>query len=199
MEASDAAVIGRSVSDPPSFGVLFDRHAAVLFRFLVRRVGPEVADALLGEIFRIAFERRSTFDLDRSTARPWLYGIATNVIAKHRRTEARRLRATTALAARRAVQDDPPERVALIVDAHELLPRIAEAIATLPIEERDALLLFAWEELSYDEIASALDVPVGTIRSRLNRARRRLRELVVPGKKQPPAVPQSTGKAVLHD
>jgi len=86
MDGTDAQVIGRSITDPSSFGTLFDRHAAVLLRFLVRRVGPETADALLGETFRIAFERRATFDAGRVTARPWLYGIATNLIARNRRT-----------------------------------------------------------------------------------------------------------------
>jgi DNA-directed RNA polymerase specialized sigma24 family protein len=144
MEPSDAEVIAASIGDPPAFGALFDRHAAVLFRFLVRRVGPDVADTLLGEAFRIAFERRATFDVGRTTARPWMYGIATNVLAKHRRTEARRLRATAHLAARPVLQDDAAEQVAAAVDADELWPRVANAIAELPDPERNVLLLFAW-------------------------------------------------------
>jgi RNA polymerase sigma factor (sigma-70 family) len=188
LEMNDSEVIARSLTDPAAFGALFDRYAAMLFRFFVRRVDPSVADGLLGEVFRIAFERRSTFDGSRITARPWLYGIATNVLAKHHRSEARRLRATAELAARRALQDDPAERVAAVVDARELWPRLAEAIANLPGAERDALLLFAWEELSYEEIALALGVPVGTVRSRLNRGRGRLRELAPSSGEEPSTV-----------
>ena len=159
------------------FGALFDRHARVLFRYLVRRIGPDEADSLLGEVFRIAFEKRSTYDCARTNARPWLYGIATNLVAKHRRSEARRMQATARLVAQSASASDAGDRVAAALDAADLWPRVAEAVTDLPEGERDALLLFAWEELGYDEIAAALDMPVGTVRSRLNRARMRIREL----------------------
>ena len=176
MERSDAEVVAASIDEPPAFAALLDRHAGLLFRFLVRRVGPDVGDDLLGETFRIAFERRASFDVERASARPWLYGIATNLLARHRRAEARRLRATAALAGRASVAVDPTEGVAGAVDAAVRWQAVTEAVADLPDGERDALLLYAWEELSYEEVAAALDVPVGTVRSRLNRARRRLRE-----------------------
>jgi RNA polymerase sigma-70 factor (ECF subfamily) len=183
-EPADAEVIGASLEDPRRFALLFDRHAGVVFRFLVRRVGRDTADELLGETFRIGFERRATFDRERPSARPWLYGIATNLVAKHRRTEARRLRATAQL-----VAEGPAEVLADTViaaaDAKDLWPGVARAIAELPDGERDALLLYAWEELTYEEIALALGIPVGTVRSRLNRARSRLRELVEPAGEQP--------------
>jgi RNA polymerase sigma-70 factor (ECF subfamily) len=172
-DASDAEVIGRSLDDPHAFAALFDRHAGLVFRFLVRRVGRDGAEELLGETFRIAFERRSSFDTGYASARPWLYGIATNLLAKHRRTEARRLRATARLAVTRG--EAFADRVVAAVDADRLWPRMADAIATLPDGERDALLLFVWEEMPYEEIAAALAIPVGTVRSRLNRARQRLR------------------------
>jgi RNA polymerase sigma factor (sigma-70 family) len=178
VERSDAEVVAASIDDPPAFAALFDRHAGLLFRFLVRRVGPDVGDDLLGETFRIAFERRSSFDVARPSARPWLYGIATNLLARHRRAEARRLRATAALAARSPVAVDPVDGVVGALDAAARWRSVTEAVADLPDGERDALLLFAWEELSYAEVATALDVPLGTVRSRLNRARRRLREPV---------------------
>jgi RNA polymerase sigma-70 factor (ECF subfamily) len=174
---SDAGAITASLEQPSAFAVVYDRHAGVLFRFLVRRVGRDTADELLGETFRIAFERRATFDCTRPDARPWLYGIATNLIARHRRAEMRRIKATARLVATQA-GDAVADRVAADVDARETWPAVAEAIAELPDGERDALLLLVWEELSYDEIASALQIPVGTVRSRLNRARRRVRELV---------------------
>ena len=178
MEAdTDAAVIAASITEPGRFGVLFDRHATVLFRYLVRRVGVDEADSLLGEVFRVAFEKRSTYDCGRPNARPWLYGIATNLLARHRRREARRIHATARLLSRQPPAGDPADEIVADLDARQLWPRVADAVAGLPEEERDALLLFVWEELSYEDIALALGVPVGTVRSRLNRARVSLREL----------------------
>jgi RNA polymerase sigma-70 factor (ECF subfamily) len=176
--ASDAGVIAASLDEPARFGAIFDRHATALFRYLVRRVGPDEADGLLGELFRVAFERRHTFDVAREDARPWLYGIATKLLARHRRSEARRLHATARLLERQDVAHaDFADGLSAMIDASAGWPAVADAISSLPAGERDALLLFVWEELSYDEVAAALDVPVGTVRSRLNRARRRMREL----------------------
>ncbi|MFI5959157.1 RNA polymerase sigma factor [Cryptosporangium sp. NPDC051539] len=153
---------------------LFDQHGSSLLRFLARRVRPAEAEDLLGEVFRIAFERRETFDPSRGEVRPWLYGIAANLVAKHHRSEARRLRAMARLSA--VPVEDPADRAVAVADADALWPRVLDALEALPEGERQALLLFAWEELSYEEIAFALDVPVGTVRSRLNRARARLTE-----------------------
>ena len=174
---SDASVIAASLAEPEAFGALFDRHARVLYRYLVRRIGPDEADTTLGEVFRVAFEKRATYDGARADARPWLYGIATNLVAKHRRREARRIHATARLIAQRAPIDDIGDRVDSLLDAADLWPRVADAITDLPEAERDVLILFVWEDLSYGEIADALDVPAGTVRSRLNRARMRMREL----------------------
>jgi RNA polymerase sigma-70 factor, ECF subfamily len=174
---TDAALIAASLDAPACFGALFDRHATVVFRYLVRRVGVDDAEGLLGEVFRVAFEKRATYDGERPNARPWLYGIATNLLARHRRSEMRRIRATARLMARQYPSSDPADEVAATVDAMELWPQVADAVAQLPEEERDALLLYVWEELSYQEIAAAMAVPVGTVKSRLNRAREHLREL----------------------
>jgi RNA polymerase sigma factor (sigma-70 family) len=174
MEEPDSMVIAASLETPEVFGVLFDRHGSVLLRFLARRVPPAEAESLLGEVFRIAFERRDHFDRDRDSARPWLYGIAANVAAKHRRSEGRRLRATARAAAKRAALDDTADQAVGAVDAETRWSKVAEALNRLPDPERQAILLFAWEELSYREIAEVLDVPTGTVRSRLNRARARL-------------------------
>lgn len=177
-DASDAQIIAASVDAPSAFAEIYDRHAETTLRFLVRRVGLDVAEGLMGETFRIAFERRAAFEQSSPNARPWLYGIASNLLLNHRRSEARRLRATARLAAEPA-QGRSNETTA---DTHRLLERIVDAIDTLPDGERDALLLFAWEELDYEEVAAALAIPVGTVRSRLNRARKRLRQLVeMPG------------------
>ncbi len=173
---SDAEVIRRSLAEPEAFGLIYDRHAATLLRFLGRRAGAKVAEGLVGELFRIAFERRKTFDASRASALPWLYGIGSNLLLKHRRSEARRLRANARMAAGREAVDRRTSAAAL--DARVLFSRVADAIEALPDGEREALLLFAWEELSYQSVAEALELPIGTVRSRLNRARAHLRELL---------------------
>src|SRR2546421_11643642 len=82
---SDAEVIGRSLGEPEAFGLIYDRHAASLLRFLGRRAGAKVAEGLVGELFRIAFERRRTVDASRASALPWLYGIGSDMLLKHPR------------------------------------------------------------------------------------------------------------------
>jgi len=182
-DPSDAEVIGRSLSEPETFGLIYDRHAATLLRFLGRRAGAKIAEGLVGDLFRIAFERRKAFDASRESALPWLYGIGSNLLLKHRRSEARRLRATARMAADNLSTDSRTRAAAL--DARVSISRVADAIESLPDEEREPLLLFAWEELSYQHMAEALELPIGTVRSRLNRARAHLRELLEPsGKKR---------------
>jgi RNA polymerase sigma factor (sigma-70 family) len=173
---TDADVIGRSLVAAEAFGLIYDRHAPALLRFLGRRAGADVAEGLLGEAFRIAYERRKTFDSGRASALPWLYGIAANLLRKHRRGEARRLGASARMAAGRAAADGRATTAAL--EARELLPRVVAALESLPEGEREALLLYAWEDLPYADIAEALELPIGTVRSRLSRARGRLRELL---------------------
>jgi RNA polymerase sigma factor (sigma-70 family) len=180
-EVTDAEVIRRSRSEPRWFEVVFDRHFVPVHRYLHRRVGRELADALASETFVVAFDGRASFDLARPDARPWLYGIATNLLRRHWRSERRRL-----LAYIRSGVDpfvDPRsgedlEAALFRADAEKAGPALALAVASLPEGDRDALLLFAWAELAYEDIALALGVPTGTVRSRLNRARRRLRELL---------------------
>jgi RNA polymerase sigma factor (sigma-70 family) len=176
---SDAEVIGRSLSEPETFGLIYDRHAPALLRFLGRRAGAKVAEGLVGELFRIAFERRRTFEASRASALPWLYGIGSNLLLKHRRASARRLRASARMATGGEAVEGRASATA--VDARLLFPRVADAIEALPDGEREALLLFAWEDLPYQSVAEALELPIGTVRSRLNRARARLRELLEPG------------------
>jgi RNA polymerase sigma factor (sigma-70 family) len=173
---SDAEVIGRSLGEPEAFGAIYDRHAPALLRFMGRRAGAKVAEGLVGELFRIAFEQRKTFDASRASALPWLYGIGSNLLLKHRRGEARWLRASARIAASLEVSNRRSSSAAL--EARVLFPRVADAIEALPADEREALLLFAWEELPYQSMAEALDLPIGTVRSRLNRARAHLRELL---------------------
>ena len=176
MEApSDAVLIARSLSEPEAFGALYDRHSGDLLGFFARRLGREPAEGLLGELFRVAFEHRERFDCTRDSARPWLFGIASNLLLKHRRSEARRLRACARLAAESLHGHRSRE---LPAETRTALSGLAEEVVELPEAERDALLLYAWEDLSYDEVSDALDVPIGTVRSRIHRARSRLRERI---------------------
>jgi RNA polymerase sigma-70 factor (ECF subfamily) len=175
-------VIAASRQRPAAFGHLFDRHAAALHRYVVRRLGPHEAAELVSEVFRIAFEKRASYDATRADARPWLYGIATNLIAKHHRREARRLAAVGRLAARHRAEDDFSHALAGRLDAAADWQAVVDALNALPRAERDALLLHVWEGLAYEEVAAALDIPIGTVRSRLNRARRRLRQGREPGR-----------------
>jgi RNA polymerase sigma-70 factor, ECF subfamily len=169
---TDAEIIARSRLDESAFASLFDRHYAALHRFLRARVGGVLADDLASEVFLTAFRRRASYDLGRDDARPWLFGIAVNVVRDHRRAELRRLDACA-----RAVDGD---RVDGIAATDRLDPALAGALLSLSEGDRHIVLLFAWAQLSYEEIAQALEVPIGTVRSRLSRARARLRESLVP-------------------
>lgn len=177
---SDADVLARSLAQPDEFAAIFDRHFVIIYRYVARRIGPDDAEDIAGEAFRIAFERRHAFDSSWSSARPWLYGIATNVMRGRSRSESRRVRAVQRATVAAAVThaDDDFERAADRLDADDQMERVGHAIAQLADGDRDALLLFAVEGLSYGDVAHALSIPVGTVRSRINRARTQVRELL---------------------
>jgi RNA polymerase sigma-70 factor (ECF subfamily) len=144
------------------FEGLFERHFDAIYGYLARRVGPELGRDLASETFTRAFAARRHYDALRGEVRPWLFGIASNLLRRHYRDEERRLRAFAQLDVRR---DDV---------SHDE-PRLADALAVLSRDERDVLLLFAWADLAYEEIAATLGLPVGTVRSRLHRARAQFR------------------------
>ena len=164
-ELSDAAVIERSLVDPHAFASIFDRHFDAVHGYARRRLGRSLAEEIASETFIRAFDRRASFDVSRVDARPWLFGIAANLMRRHWRTERRRLGALQRLEAGGAEEILVDERADLLA-----------ALDALPAREREALLLFALADLSYEEIAEALDVPIGTVRSRLSRARDRIRK-----------------------
>ncbi|KFG00476.1 RNA polymerase sigma70 factor [Streptomyces scabiei] len=175
-EDSDARVIERSRDEPELFAVLYDRYADTVHRYAARRLGPEAAEDLMAETFVTAFQRRHTYDMERADARPWLFGIATNLVRRHRRAEARRFRALARLPAPVEHEEAVADRAVARAGATGVRRELAAALAGLSARHRDVVLLVAWAGLDYEEAARALDVPVGTIRSRLNRARGRLRE-----------------------
>ena len=175
--ADDAAVIESSWLEPERFAVLFDRHAPHIHRYLARRAGRQVADDLVAETFLTAFAKRDRYDLGYSDARPWLYGIATNLVGQHRRDEARQYRITQRAVAEPEVPDHA-DRVAAGVTAQAMRALLDAALAALPAGDRDVLLLIAWEQLTYQEVSRALAIPAGTVRSRLHRARTKVRQVL---------------------
>ncbi|QKG24551.1 RNA polymerase sigma factor [Actinomadura verrucosospora] len=172
---NDGQVIERSWREPERFGEIFDAYFAEIHRYVARRLDADAADDIAAETFHVAFRRRATFEVSRDSARPWLYGIASNLIAKHRRAERRRLRALGRLGRDRAAGGHD-ERVAAQVSAEQVKGRLARVIGELSDEHRDVLLLVVLAGLGYEEVAQALDVPYGTVCSRFSRARKKLRE-----------------------
>jgi RNA polymerase sigma-70 factor (ECF subfamily) len=176
-ELDDGALFERSVAEPELFTLVFDRYYRVVYGYLSRRVGRTVADDLAAETFVRAFERRAAYDPAAARALPWLLGIALNLLAHHRRSEARQLRALAA--ARGREPSETVDETAEPLDA-DTRRRLVAGLERLDDYDREALLLYAWGELRYEEIAHVLRIPVGTVRSRLNRARRKLREALAP-------------------
>ncbi|MBB3098735.1 RNA polymerase sigma-70 factor (ECF subfamily) [Actinoplanes campanulatus] len=178
MDITDDVLIRESVREPEQFAPLFDRHAVAIHRYLARRIGAP-ADDLLAETFLIAFRRRESYQPVGLEVRAWLFGIATNVLHRHVRQEERHYRALARAAGeqpRPHTDDSADDRV----DAVALRADLAAALARLKARDRDALLLLAYAQLSYAEIAAALDIPVGTVRSRINRARKVTRAVLAP-------------------
>ncbi|MGH3021486.1 MAG: RNA polymerase sigma factor [Gaiellaceae bacterium] len=172
----DAPIIARSRHEPKVFAEIFERHFAVIHGYLQRRVGPGRADDLGADVFRIAFQQRARFEPLRESALPWLYGIATNLVHQDERSEIRRLRALARLEGQAVDAESTLERVAERADAESLRAPLFEALSGLEARDRTVLLLVAWEELTYEQVAEALEIPVGTVRSRLSRARTRVRQ-----------------------
>jgi RNA polymerase sigma factor (sigma-70 family) len=168
-DRSDAELMAGSLID---FGLLYDRHARAIYRYGLRRVGPDAVDDVVADTFLIAYERREHFDQARMTALPWLYGIATNVVHRHRFAERRHHRAMARL--------PPPDhefaftdQLAARLDAAVLVRALSAELARMSARQRDVLFLFA-AGLSYADIATTLEIPIGTVMSRLHRARARL-------------------------
>ena len=164
---TDAAVSDAAdLAGPPQrFHAVVDRHFDAVAAFLARRVGPDSAQDLAQEVFVTAFRKRAKFDSSYGSARPWLLGIASKAVASHRRAERRQLELL-----QRAIALPEPA----VASSDGLDPHLYAGLTGLARRDRDALLLHAWGELSYEEIAHALRVPVGTVRSRIHRARRQL-------------------------
>ena len=161
---------------------LYEDHSGSLFAYLARRVGRDVGEDLLAETFRAAIESYPTFDAARGSERLWLFGIATNLLRRHWRTERRRLLALERTNSTDATMIDPllgiADGVANRVDAEKDVARLLEAVVDLSAEDRDLLILSGWEHLTSTEIGHALDIAPATVRSRLRRIRAHLQATI---------------------
>ncbi|CAH0166215.1 ECF RNA polymerase sigma factor SigW [Microbacterium oxydans] len=173
--STDSEIIQRSLGQPRAFAELFDRHAETVGGYAARRLGVDAGEDILSETFLVAFARRTSFDTSWDSALPWLYGIASRLIRKHRAKEAKHYRSSVASAHREEhISHGDLEATIARLDAEISTRELAPRIAGLSVKERDTLLLYAWGDLTYEEVALALRVPVGTVRSRMNRIRTRL-------------------------
>jgi RNA polymerase sigma-70 factor (ECF subfamily) len=174
---TNAAETSASAGDA---ALLYEEHVDAVHTYVARRLGRDLAADVTAETFRIAIDQRQSFEPARGSARAWLFGIATNLIRRHWRTEERRLRAMARSVPRGDHSGDQAgdsiDRVAERVDAGSDARAVLAAVAALETADRELLVLIVWEELRHDEVAQVLGIPTGTVRSRLHRIRRQLRE-----------------------
>jgi RNA polymerase sigma-70 factor (ECF subfamily) len=179
MAMNDSEIIERSVREPEAFGTIFDRHFDTIAGFCVRRIGVIRGEDVAGDVFRLAFENRRRFDLDHDDARPWLFGIANNLVREALRSAGRQKLAYDRWLSREMREgSDLAFQTATAIDAQHEISVVAAVLDLQPTEEVETLLLFAWEQLTYAQIAEALAIPVGTVRSRIHRLRQRLQEVL---------------------
>ncbi|MEW1836412.1 RNA polymerase sigma factor [Nonomuraea angiospora] len=176
-QVTDAELVARFRRDPDLFTAVHDRYYRDIYLYVAGRLDTQIAEDLAAETFLLAFDRRDRYDPERGDLRPWLFGIATNLIARHRRKETRHYKALAKLGPEPVVEGHE-ERVVTSVAAERMQPYLARALAALSGGERDVLLLVALGQLSYDEVAQALGIAVGTVGSRLSRARSKILALV---------------------
>ena len=173
--STDSEIIQRSLDQPSAFAQLFDRHARVVNAFATYRVGRHTAEDVLSETFLVAFRRRADYDVGVESAVPWLLGIASRLIRRHRAVEAKHWRSfAAAVSGEEHASEGGVDDAMTRLDAEREVDGLRGRIAALGPKDRETLLLYAWQGLTYEEVAAALGVPVGTVRSRLNRVRKRL-------------------------
>lgn len=178
---SDAEVILRSAASPHMFGEIFDRHFDAVHAYFARRTSRAAADDLSGDVFLKAFSLRMRYDPTYENALPWLYGIAQRRLLHHQRSIARGTQALRRVESRAMVEStvaDSIDDTASRLDALDAVDRLEGALATLSPADRETFMLAIFEGLSYEEISRSTAVPIGTVRSRLARARSEIRELL---------------------
>lgn len=182
-QESDPRLIRRSLVDKSAFTQIFDRHYPAVHRFLVAHWGSEVGADLASETFLIAFDQRQRFDTSRDSARPWLFGIALNLS----KMEARRRRRESGAAVRGAEHDELEDFVDSLVrrvDAQRQATSLglSEVLKQLRPEDLTVLTMSALGEMTHTQIAESLDIPIGTVKSRLHRTVTALRDLFEPNR-----------------
>lgn len=173
----DASLIRRSLDDPDQFTSIVERHAEAIHRYFSKRSPHSAVDDLVSETFMAAFRSRQHYDFSYLEARPWLFGIATNVLRHFRRSEGRRIARLSSWRVQESEQDRT-EEVESSVLADTEANRMRSALEQIDERYRDVLVLVAGPGLTYEEVARALGIPIGTVRSRMSRGRSQLRELL---------------------
>jgi RNA polymerase sigma-70 factor (ECF subfamily) len=171
---SDLELWDAAARDPHAFGELYERHVRAVYAFCARRTGDLAhADDLVSVVFLEAWRRRGDIVLTGDSALPWLLGIANNV-ARNARRSLRRYRSALRRVPHAEAVDLGEDDIAARIDAQRALTEAIEALRALSESEREVVNLVLWAGLSYGEAASVLRVPIGTVRSRLSRARSKL-------------------------
>jgi RNA polymerase sigma-70 factor (ECF subfamily) len=163
-----------TVLDEDAFRAAFHEHGASVLRYATSRVGPIAGEDVAADTFVEAWRSRHRYDGNIASIEAWLLGIATRVIARQRRAERRWLQMCADTAAATSAAPDPAPDPLDRIDAAARRPELAASLRRLTIKERDPLLLHLLADLTYDQIAAALRIPVGTVRSRISRARARV-------------------------
>jgi len=168
--------------DGSAFGTLFERHAGRIYNYCFRRTADWAqAEDLTSSTFLVAWRSHGRAPLQAESALPLLYGIATNALRNQRRSLRRRREALARLPLERVEETDLAEDASTRLDDQAAMRQLLRLFARLPGREQDVIALCDWSGLSYEDAAAALDIPIGTVRSRLSRGRRRLRELATTG------------------
>lgn len=176
-QVTDADLVAGYRRNPELFTAVHDRYFRDIYLYVAGRLDTQVAEDITAETFLLAFDRRDRFDVEKGGLRPWLFGFATNLVARHRRKEARHYKALARLGPTPVVEGHE-DRFVTSVTAQRMQPHLAKALASLNGGERDVLLLLALGQLSYDEIAQALGISIGTVGSRISRARTKIQALI---------------------
>ncbi|GAA2444159.1 sigma-70 family RNA polymerase sigma factor [Actinomadura vinacea] len=174
---ADAELWGRARDgDEQAFGKLFDRYSRTVYNYCFRRTADwSAAEDLTSVVFLETWRRRAHVRLSADSLLPWLYRVATNVLHNHRRSLRRHRAALERVRALPAAPNDAVSAAARLEAEHEMREILA-SIRKLSRSDQEVLALCVWEGLGYAEAATALGVPVGTVRSRLARARKRLKQ-----------------------